>query len=713
MKRLIEEIFPVEEVSASCRREKSIRQGHISTLQAWWARRPLAVCRATIFLSALPSKDILKKNKRVKKILQDLYPDSKDTEEQLLIFVSEMSDFGNSNNKQLISAAREIIACANSNPSLADTFSGGGSIPLESIRLGLRTYASDLNPIASVGLKLALQYAPGTSQSALDNLCEDVKSVAKTIGHELLGSYPSHADLAYFWFKTYRCPHCELIAPLFQNKWLSKTGKKQAVKIKPDRKRGTLSLEVYEPLSESDFIDADTGTVASKSASCIFCGESTSTDEIMRQGSSGLLSEVQYAKLAITEGERRYTVPTKPLDLQAEAVDGRDTKSCEDFVDLNLPLDLNGIRHLWAIQYGIKTVFDLFNPRQRQAIQVMTKAIADHRKVIEATSASPEEVLFRYLALLMVMNKVAIYSNRHSWWQSNGAFPANIFVRQAISMVWNYVEIPPFSTGAGGWISSSKWIIKAIEQLQPVQGAADVCQSDAANTGIPDGTLDLVVIDPPYFDSITYAYLSDFFYPWTKKLIQADFPDWFSAAATPKTQELIVDRKHKLAPSPKSKSFFAEKMGACLVEARRKLTDDGVIVLMYGHKELVAWESLFIAIKNAGLRVSVSWPIQTERKTKFQHSRVDALGVSCLLVLKPTEADDPENLPVLGVDTFKKIAADRMTQLQKKHPELAADGVALSMSVFPLVLDDYMHCQVLDESGSQISIADLLDSVNL
>jgi putative DNA methylase len=713
MKRLIEEIFPVKEVSASCRREKSIRQGHISTLQAWWARRPLAVCRATIFLSSLPSKEVLKKNKRVKDILSELYPELKGMDEQLIAFVSEMSDFGNSNNERLISAAREIIVCANSNPSLADTFSGGGSIPLEALRLGLRTYASDLNPIASIGLKLALQYAPGASKSAVENLGDDVKSVGNSIVNEMLNLYPSHYDLAYFWFKTYRCPHCELITPLFQNKWLSKTGNRQAIKIKPDPKCGTLSLEVYEPFSESDLVDADSGTVASKSAKCLFCGESTTTDEIMHQGSSGLLGEVQYAKLETVEGKRRYTVPPKPLDLQFQVFNVSLTKNCEDFVDLNLPLDLNGIRHLWAIQYGIKTVFDLFNPRQRQAIQVMTKAIVDHRKVIEATSESADEVMFRYLSLLMVMNKVAIYSNRHSWWQSNGAFPANIFVRQAISMVWNYVEIPPFSTGAGGWLSSSKWVIKAIEQLQPIQGSAEVRLSDAANTSIPDGKLDLVVIDPPYFDSITYAYLSDFFYPWTKKLLQVDFTDWFSATATPKTQELIVDRKHKLAPSPKSKSFFVEKMGACLAEARRKLTDDGMIVLMYGHKELVAWESLFIAIKNAGLRVSVSWPIQTERKTKFQHSRVDALGVSCLLILRPMKTSDLVHPQEIGVAAFKKIAADRMNQLQKRHPELAADGVALSMSVFPLVLDDYMHCQVLDESGNQISISNLLDSVNL
>ena len=713
MKRLIEEIFPVEEVSASCRREKSIRQGHISTLQAWWARRPLAVCRAAIFLASLPSKDVLLKNKRVRQILSDLYPNLQPIDQQLICFVSEMSDFGNSNNQKLISAAREIIGCTNANPSLADTFSGGGSIPLESIRLGLKTYASDLNPIASVGLKLALTYAPGMSKAALKRLGEDVQSVSELVRTELLSLYPSKDDLAYFWFKTYRCPHCELRAPLFQNKWLSKTGQKQALRIKADQKNGVLDLEVFEPSCESDFIDADTGTVASKAASCIFCGKSTSTDEIMRQGISGLLGEVQYATLTTVNGERQYTVPTKLLNLQVGVDRQKSTRKRSDFIDLNLPLDLNGIRHLWAIQYGIKTVFDLFNPRQHQAIQVMTRAIADHRKVIEATSSSNDELMFRYLALLMVMNKVAIYSNRHSWWQSNGAFPANIFVRQAISMVWNYVEIPPFSMGAGGWISSSKWVIKAIEHLMPIQGQADVSQGDAAATCIPDHSLDLVVIDPPYFDSITYAYLSDFFYPWTKKLVQGDFPDWFSEETTPKAQELIVDRKHKLAPAPKSASFFAEKMGACLYEARRKLTDDGLIVLMYGHKELIAWESLFKAVKKAGLRVSVSWPIQTERKSKFQHSRVDALGVSCLLIMKPAKPTAEESPRVIEADKFKLMAVKRMNQLKKKHPELEDDQVALSMSVFPLVLDDYMHCEVLDSSGNPMRIEELLDSVNL
>ncbi|WP_225182238.1 DUF1156 domain-containing protein [Pectobacterium aroidearum] len=714
MKRLIEEFFPVEQISDSCRREKSVRQGHISTLQTWWARRPLAVCRATIFLASLPSKEVLLNNIAVREILSGLYPEKDSFDEQLMEFVSEMSDFSNSNNDIIINAARNIILQVNKNPSLADTFSGGGSIPLESARLGLKTYASDLNPIATVGLKLMLAYAPGMSEVSFKRLENDIDYISEQLTFELSANYNNMNDLAYFWAKTFICPHCNLRTPLFQNKWLSKNGVKKSLKITPHLTTGSIKVCVHEPISDADFLDADIGTVASKKAHCLFCNEDVGTDEIMRQGIAKLLGEVQYARLTIVDGKKKYLSPSQPIDLQnEETIKNKEHFYFNDeFVDLKLPLDLNGIRHLWAIQYGIETVNDLFNPRQRQVVQSLTKIIMKRRGFIEETSDSEDEVMFRYLSLIMIMNKVTIYSNRHSWWQSNGAFPANIFVRQAISMVWNYVEIPPTSTGAGGWHSASKWVVKALQQLATVKGQATVSQEDAADTSIPNNSLDLVVIDPPYFDSITYAYLSDFFYPWTKKILRTDFPHWFEAEVTPKSQELIVDRQHKLAPTPKNGEFFAQKMAECLINSRKKLTPNGLIVLMYGHKELTAWVALFEAIKRSGLRVTVSWPVQTERKSKFQHSRVGALGTSCLLVLRQVEVEHVTLKSVKNED-FKLLALSRMSHLKVSNPDLEADQVALSMAVFPLVLDDYMHCNVVDEQGEKVSIDKLLDSIHL
>ncbi|WP_419210337.1 DUF1156 domain-containing protein [Providencia manganoxydans] len=714
MKRLIEEFFPVEQVSNSCRREKSIRQGHISTLQTWWARRPLAVCRATIFLASLPSKDVLLNITEVRKILSELYPTKNSFDDQLIEFVAEMSDFSNSNNEVIINAARKIILLVNQNPSLADTFSGGGSIPLESTRLGLKTYASDLNPIATVGLKLILEYAPGMNDASFKRLKEDINCISEQLISELSDNYENINDLAYFWAKTFICPHCNLRAPLFQNKWLSKNGVKKALRIIPQIKTGTIKVCVYDPLSDEDLLDADVGTIASKKARCLFCHGEVGTDEIMRQGIAKLLGEVQYAKLTTIDGKKQYLSPSQPIDLQNKELikDGGFFDLKNELIDLSLPFDLNGIRHLWAIQYGVETVDDLFNPRQRQVVQSLAKMIMKRRTFIEETSDSMDEVMFRYLSMVMIMNKVTIYSNRHSWWQSNGAFPANIFVRQAISMVWNYVEIPPISTGAGGWYSASKWVVKALQQLAPLKERATVSQEDAADTSIPNNSLDLVVIDPPYFDSITYAYLSDFFYPWTKKILHSDFPHWFDSKVTPKSQELIVDRKHRLAPAPKNGEFFTQKMTACLINARQKLTSSGLMVLMYGHKELVAWVALFEAIKCARLRVSASWPVQTERKSKFQHSRVEALSTSCLLVLRQIDIEHVV-LKTIEDKDFKVLAMSRMSHLKVSNPELEADQVALTMAVFPLVLDDYMNCNVVDEKGEKVGIDKLLDSIHL
>lgn len=709
--RLIENNFPVEQISDSCRREKSIRQGHISTLQTWWARRPLAVCRATIFLALLPSVKDIKPKKQVMKILADLYPGQEDLEKCLMLFTAELSDFSNSNNEKLIGVAKKLIALNNKNPSLIDTFGGGGSIPLESIRLGVKTYASDLNPIATTGLSLALELAPGMSDAAIGRLLGDVDAVGAKILERTQINYVESNVLAYFWARTYRCPECGYKAPLIQSKWLCKTGVKRAMSLEANRKTGTIRFAVVNPVTTAELANADKGTVGGKLATCLFCNKETSTDVIQAQGMTGQLGEILYAKYVRGEDGKEY-LPCNGESADVISSHAKSSSASDVSLDFDLPLDLNGIRHLWAIQYGIRTVGHLFNPRQRRSIECLASEISKHKELIEKTSESRKEVLFRYLSLVMMLNKVAIYSNRHSWWQSNGAFPANIFVRQAISMVWNYVEIPPFSSGAGGWLSSSKWVVKALANLKPIGDTARVACSDAENVDLPDSSQDLVVIDPPYFDSITYAYLSDFFYPWMKVLLEGDFPKWYAGDVTPKREELIVDRKHKLAPSPKNSDFFREKMARCLKEARRVLTADGVLILMYGHKDLAAWLSLFQAITDAGFRVTTSWPIHTERSSKFKHSKVEALGVSCVLVLR-AHLTSQEIQPTLEFGAFQALAEKRGADLRLRHPELMSDPVALSMSIFPLLLDDYMHNNVVDSSGRPITLDHLLELANI
>lgn len=704
--RFIEQNFPVTAISESCIREKSIRHGHISTLQTWWARRPLAVCRATIFLSLLPEVKSLEKNEEVCKLLDELYPKSLNIEAAILTLTAELSDFGNSQNKRLLAAAKKIIAATNCDPKLIDTFSGGGSIPLESIRLGIDTFASDLNPIAATGLELSLSLAPQISEPAFARLILDIQELDSRIRTATLSYYRDKNVLAYFWARTYCCPSCNKATPLIQNKWLSKKGQQRAVKICINETTGKLVFSVLKPESQAEIEDAEKGTVSGKSATCVFCSYVTSTNIIQEQGTSRGLSEIVYAKYVTTQNGKEYFPINEEQSESEFAFD--EWSPSEGFLkdEFDLALDLNGIRHLWAIQYGIRTVGDLFNKRQKRCVDDIAQELKCYRAEIERTSTSEKETLFRYISLIMIFNKIVVYSNRHSWWQSNGAFPANIFVRQAISMIWNYVEIPPCSTGAGGWDSASKWIIRVLEHLREIDGTAHVSVEDAEHTSQPDKSLDLVVIDPPYFDSITYAYLSDFFYPWMKVLLESDFPNWYHGTSTPKTEELIVDRKHKLAPNPKDSEFFRNKMARCLTEATRLLHDDGLAILMYGHKDINAWLALFRAITDAGMRVTTSWPVSTERKSKFKHGKVDALGISCILVLR--RYTDVAFRTTIDVLTFQATARERVQAIKYRHPEFEEDQTSLSMSIFPLLLDDYIHHDIVDESGEPLSLEALM-----
>lgn len=709
--RFIEQNFPVASVSESCSHEKSIRHGHISTLQTWWARRPLAVCRATIFLSVIPDSKVLEKNRDVVALLRKHYPDCADVEASILRLTAELSDFSNSQDKTLLSIAKQIIALTNPDSSLIDTFSGGGSIPLESIRLGVKTFASDLNPIATTGLQLALKLAPQISKDAFSRLELDIQEIGRQIDSITRPYYGEENVLAYFWARTYFCSNCQNATPLIQSKWLSKTALYRAIKINADIKTGEISFSVHKPVTDEEISECDEGTIRGKAAKCVFCAQITASDTIQQQGIDGRLGEILYAKyVSSPEGKEYVAVNSLPHEIAGSL---SSVPPYDNFLqnELDLALDLNGIRHLWAIQYGVRTVGDLFNPRQRRSLSDLTRVLKNYRVEIEKNSTSFKESQFRYISLIMVFNKTAVYSNKHSWWQSNGAFPANIFVRQAISMVWNYVEIPPSSKGAGGWASSSKWITKVLEHLREVEDTAQVSLEDAERTSMTEKSVDLVIIDPPYFDSITYAYLSDFFYPWMKVLLEADFPEWYVGASTPKAEELIVDRKHKLAPSPKNSDFFRKKMAGCLVEATRILRDDGVVVLMYGHKDINAWLALFYAITDAGLRVTTSWPVSTERKSKFKHSKVDALGISCLLVLRRNTKSGTKR--IIEKPEFESVAQQRSQDIKSRNPDFANDQTSLAMSLFPLLLDDYIHNNIVDSDGNALPLETLMEMAGL
>jgi adenine-specific DNA methylase len=352
-----------------------------------------------------------------------------------------------------------------------------------------------------------------------------------------------------------------------------------------------------------------------------------------------------YAKLILDRGGHRVYAT---VSLAEEACARECTlRQIPDRRQKNVPselFDANGIRHTWMMQYGIKTTADLYGHRQGVALLEVFYEIENVKKQLLAQYGDGDTAKVLIALLALTFNRLVAYGTRHAWWQSNGEFPANMYVRQAIPMVWNYVEMPVSSVGAAGWSSATVWLEKVIAHLAKLPQKGAVWQGDAAHCPLSRESVDLVAIDPPYFDSIAYSYLSDPFYVWMKAILGDLYPDEYQMVLSPKAEEAIVDRQHSLAPSPKTKEHFREKITQALVEARRILKPEGRLVIMFGHKELEAWETVLGALIDAGFLPTASWPIHTERKAKFRHGHIDALSSSCLMMCIPEASGQKQDI---------------------------------------------------------------------
>jgi adenine-specific DNA methylase len=368
------------------------------------------------------------------------------------------------------------------------------------------------------------------------------------------------------------------------------------------------------------------GTISGKSATCAACGVHVTTSFLQQEGTAGRLGERLYAVCELLPNKQRlYREPTSNEQEIAFRVPAARTPA--------VPLDWNGIRHIWALQYGIETTRDLHTPRQHAALDELVFAV---REVLADRAGRLERSALEGLALLLgvTLNRMVMYGNRSVWWQSNGEFPANIFVRQAISMVWSFVEIPLISPGAAGWNSAADWVRKAAEHLVRLPSRGRVLVGDAASLPRKSASVDLVFTDPPYYDSITYSYLADLFVGWMRAAIGDYLLAPLEALPVNRAEEAIVDRPHAMAPSPKDDAHFRRKMQQAFDEIRRVLVPGGTLVVMYGHKKPSAWAALFEPLLEAGLVPVESWPVHTERKQKFRHGRIGALSTSCVVVCR-------------------------------------------------------------------------------
>lgn len=710
-KKLIEVSIPLEAINKASAREKSIRHGHPSTLHLWWARRPLAACRAVLFAqlvddpSAWPEKfpteaEQEKERLRLHGVIERMVPWEASNDETILnearweiarsvawALGEEPPEKGDG--KAILSYLQERA------PPVYDPFSGGGSIPLEAQRLGLRAYGSDLNPVAVLIGKALVEIPPKfaglppvnpKSQAELtrgrwngkgaQGLAEDVRyygqwmrdEADKRIGHlypkATLKDGSEATVIAWLWARTVRSPDPAArgaMVPLVSSFMLStKEDKKTWVQPVIDASAvGGWRFEVRAgALSKVDEEEKRKGTKTGRGSnfSCVLTGTSISPDHVKAEGMAGRIGARLMAIVAEGNRSRIYVTPT-PEDDEVAAT-AKPTWEPEG----ELP---NDPRNFWTVQYGLSTFASLFTSRQLVALTTFSdlvegarsKLLVDTHAVGLDDSASNTrlhnggtgatayaDAVATYLAFA-VSRSVDRGSSVCSW-DSSPKMEAirNTFARQSIPMTWDFAEGNPFSSSSGNFIFNVDWTADALEKT-PAVGTAEIHNINASTNSFPVRSI-VVSTDPPYYDNIGYADLSDFFYVWLKHSLSLVWPDLFRRLVTPKDEELVAT-PYRHGGKGEAEAFFMQGMGEALTAMRKAASEEAPLAIYYAFKQSEAadgdvtsagWASFLQAIVNAGLSVDGTWPIRTELSNRMIGSGTNALASSVVLVCRKGSA---------------------------------------------------------------------------
>jgi len=658
-KRLAEVDFPIAVVSKHSAREKSIRHGHPSTLHLWWARRPLAACRAMLLGLLLPDPcdshcpaDFKNKARELLPKVQGIVgPESEDLRQALLKFIGDFSNWALSTNQTYLEVGRGLVKAAHpeETPLVVDPFAGGGSIPLEALRLGCETFASDLNPVACLILKVMLEDIPRYGPELADELRRVGKEIKKAAEKELADFYPSDPDgskpIAYLWARTVHCesPNCGMEIPLMRSLWLSKkVNRKRALRYHVIRQNGhepRIELKVFEPNEDQEVV---AGTVNRSKGICPACGSVLARERVQAQMKEANGGADNARLIAVVtrhpEGRKDYRTPISNdytcLKYASERLAALEKKNAERYIiDAELPY----LRSIFNVHvYGVNTWGKLFNIRQRLALLTFSDIVLRFK-----VWSNPEDRILRQLLGLCV-SRMADYLSSVCRWDLTQERAVNTFCRQALGMVWDYAEIVPITHTVGSWDSMFNSIIRVLEFLMPLRGkTGTVAQVSATDLPLPDDSTDIVFTDPPYYDAVPYANLSDFFIVWLTKTLDTGWSPRLEDGLAPKSQEIVQLAERNKLHRHKTKQFFEAQMKQAFSHTRNTLKKGGISCVVFAHKDTESWEALVGALIEAGWKTVSSWPLQTEQSQRLRARDSAALATSVHLVCRPRPEDAP------------------------------------------------------------------------
>lgn len=681
-KRFIEVSFPIKEVSEESVREKNIRHGHISTLHIWWARRPLASSRATSYAALIPApKDVVDWEKKRQ-------------------FIIELSKWENSLNSSIIEKARKDILEANGGkpPKVLDPFAGGGSIPLEALRLGCETYAGDYNPVAVLILKAVLEYPQkyGRSKELVglsedkNPLLEDVKKwgnwILEEARKEIGRFYPNDEDgsipVGYIWARTIPCqnPSCGAEIPLMRQFWLAKKDKRK-IALRPYVSDGKVEFEIVgqdKPFPK-DF-DPSRGTVKGAVAECLVCHSRVDDDtvrKLFQQGKSGQRMVAVVLHHPKRQGKTYRLATEKDLEVFKEAeryLEEKRAKLMDEWGIDPVPDEPTpegkgkGAERAFSVRiFGLNTWGDLFNSRQKLALITFVEKVREayKRMIEEGYDKECAKAVVSYLGL--AVSRLCSYHNTLVPWQPGYEKAQRTFSRQALGMVWDYGEFNPVGEGVGSWVSLSKDVVEVIDHCSNLcSGLSITTQSSATSLPYPDNYFDAVFTDPPYYDNVPYSYLSDFFYVWLKRAIGDIYPDLFLTPLTPKSKEIVAYTINRTWEE--AKAYFEENLKKSFQEICRVLKPNGIATIVYTHKSTAGWEALINSLLDSGLVVTASWPIHTEMEARLRAQESAALASSIYFVARKIERE--------RIGWFNEIKEEIKKHLYQKLDRLWQEGIS-------------------------------------
>jgi adenine-specific DNA methylase len=743
-KRFIEESFPVKEVSIESAREKNIRHGHISTLHIWWARRPLASSRATNYTALIPA----------------VSPDDKEEINKKKDFIIEFSKWENSLNSDLIKQAREDILKANNGkpPKVLDPFGGGGAIPLEALRLGCETYSNDYNPVAVLIQKCTLEYPQKygkpfkikNNPSALfpelkkqetiefdskivpNRLLYDVEKwsnwVLKETKKEINRFYPPESEgsipVGYVWARTIPCqnPSCGAEIPLMRQFWLAnKKNKKVTLFTYIEGKRIYFKIigDGYEKVPLG--FNPAQGTVARAIVICPVCGnviDAKTTRKLFQEGKAGQRIVAVVLHHPKKQGKTYRLVTEKDLEIFREAenyLEEKRTKLMEEWgIDPVPDEEINYLKdktdELYStrcLKYGIITWGDLFNSRQKLSLITFIERVrlAYKKMIEEGYNKEYAKAVESYLAF--AIDRQADYNSTLSRWVSHGGFIGNTFTRQALPMVWDYFELCPWSGATGDWNSAMNWILRVIEHFSHTsQFPATISQFSAISIPYPDDYFDAVFTDPPYYDNINYAELSDFFYVWLKRTIGDLYPDLFATPLVPKSQEIVANPIRQ-GGQHKAKAFFESMLKKSFQEIYRVLKPNKIVTIVYAHKSTSGWETLINSLLDSGLVVTGAWPINTEMVSKLNAQGTASLMSSIYIIARKMKRE--------STGFYNNIKEELKTYLYDKLERLWSEGISgadFFISAIGSAIEIFgKYEKIIDYEGNIIRASQMLSDV--